>query len=38
MYECEIVLLRNGQPKDRLTVPLGIRTIERRRGAMRRVN
>lgn len=38
MYECEIVLRRDGQRRDVLTVPFGIRTIERRRGAMERVN
>lgn len=32
MYEAEILLQRDGQVVDRLVVPFGIRTIERRRG------
>ncbi len=38
MYEAEIVLVRDGKPLDRLTVPFGIRTIERRVGAMQRTS
>ncbi len=32
MYEAEIFLSRDGKPLDRLTVPFGIRTIERKPG------
>lgn len=38
MYEAEIFLMRNGQTLDRLTVPFGIRTLERRRGPMQRTD
>lgn len=38
MYEAEIVLLRDGQELDRLTVPFGIRTVERRTGKMQRTS
>ena len=37
-YEAEVLLSRNGRPVDRLVVPFGIRTIERRRGPMQRVS
>ena len=38
MYEAEFVLSRAGKTLDRLTVPFGIRTIERRRGDMPRTS
>ena len=38
MYEAEFALSRDGKVVDRLTVPFGIRTIERRVGEMQRTS
>ena len=38
MHEAEIVLSRGGRELDRLVVPFGIRTIERRAGGMQRTS
>ncbi len=38
LYEAEILLTREGKTLDRLTVPFGIRTIERRVGLMQRTS
>lgn len=38
LYEAEFVLSRDGELLDRLTVPFGIRTIERRTGLMQRTS
>lgn len=38
LYEAEIQLVRDGRTLDRLTVPFGIRTIERRVGKMQRTS
>lgn len=38
MHEAEITLGRDGKTLDRLLVPFGIRTVERRRGAMQRTD
>jgi beta-mannosidase len=38
VYEAEIVLSRDGKTLDRLSVPFGIRTVERRPGAMQRTS
>lgn len=38
LYEAEILLTRDGKTLDRLTVPFGIRTIDRRVGEMQRTS
>jgi beta-mannosidase len=38
LYEAEIRLMRDGRMLDRLTVPFGIRTVERRSGQMQRTS
>jgi beta-mannosidase len=38
LYEAEIQLMRGGHTLDRLTVPFGIRTVERRAGKMQRTS
>ena len=38
LYEAEIKLVRDGRTLDRLTVPFGIRTVERRAGKMQRTS
>ena len=38
MYEAEITLSRGGEQLDRLTVPFGIRTVERRPGGAQRTD
>jgi len=38
LYEAEILLTREGRTLDRLTVPFGIRTIDRRVGKMQRTS
>jgi len=38
LYEAEILLVRDGRTLDRLTVPFGIRTVERRVGKMQRTS